>query len=816
MRQQTRKTVTYGKSRSGSTQNVTDKKSEISAPQVSNRARKDPKVTAESIRSNNPIPSLENEPGKPNNIDACKSTAPYTVSQCASDTRHSESGEPDTPRRKRPKSNRTATATPVEGHSLHRSPQASGVGTAYDLGGSSGDSQDAVNCQLQTKNNITPLHKRDTRDQASRKALGFDHSLITPSVRRAPTKREFPLKRKSPAVSHTIGTERLKDSPSTAGNHQKTTRTRKRLVDSLVPSDDSTVEGNPVSARDKRPGSSNRRHRSSSESKVDHSGDTSFADIPRQPSLTSSMLRGSRVTYARQRSFLNDISFLDSLSDGKPVAPLESHDLSQSRSSALHLQLLHGVDDEDSDKIDSKPVRSIHELRQAGENARFRETVEFILEDIEGSSNSVSDRCDGYVRLCIKLLEPRLVRQFCECGFEERLMESTTDNLDIISASLALCAYSLIFKSGFFPFALSSRFWQKIMQISLQPLGSEINFLCLVDRQSTSISKSVRLTLRKNLPPILSAVCEQQLSTTSPCFLALSGVNLFLLHLRQKVRSVEPISTPLLTQLISLLITINPEEESTTQKFEISALVLSILDSYTVLSSGPWDHSQCNSFGLLSRLRWLLYPNQFDQNRKILGLYIRVIMNITNTDPALCKELATPELVAGLVGIVTAELRHVPDDSAAKENSSLNIVILALGALTNLAEKNESSRAVFLMSERNSTSFFQLLLQQFSYGTNSLEQAHSVSEVQKNVVVGYLSILLATLCLNEEILSQLQKTLDNGLTLILSTTEEFLQYHQKIEQDSFPREGRDDGGAGLSTRLEQIISGLRQLDAYRQ
>lgn len=59
----------------------------------------------------------------------------------------------------------------------------------------------------------------------------------------------------------------------------------------------------------------------------------------------------------------------------------------------------------------------------------------------------------------------------------------------------------------------------------------------------------------------------------------------------------------------------------------------------------------------------------------------------------------------------------------------------------------------------------------------------------------------------------MEKSLDKGLSLILSTTEEFLQYHQKVEQDSYPMEPRDDGSAGLSARLKQIIA---KLDAYRQ
>lgn len=684
----------------------------------------DSNVTSESLSSNDLSLAPETLSGQLKHLDTRKKKLSSTSCQHASDTRHGESGEPDTSWKKR--ANKTATVTPTGGHNLLGRSHATRVGSPSESNGSPRNSPDSCSGeaadtqQIELKSNPDSFYEGSTWKQRCGENLGLDPTSSLP-VRQAPRKRESPLKRKNPDTSHEMGNEQSKDSLFTVTKHPTTRWTRRRLVDSLCSSEDSRVPQD-NSQIPLHPGTHIRQRRSTSESNICAGENISFAETSRQPHSTSSMLRGSRVTYARQRSFLNDNSFLNGLKDGDLVTPSENHGLSSSRPSALHSQLMHGFeDDEDDEKSDSKPVRSIHELRQAGENARFRETVELILEDIECSSNSDSERCDGYIRLCSKLLKTEFVRQFCEYGFEQRILEITTESIDIISASLTLCAYSMIFNSGFFSFALSARFWWKIMQITPRLLHSDTNFLCLVDQQPpTSITKAVRHSLRKNLPDILSSVCGKQPSNTSPCFLGLYGINIFLQNHRQKVRSVAPISTPLLSQLIWLLVAKDEADEGATQKFELLVFGLSILDSYTVLSSEHWDHTQCNSLAMLSRLRWLLYPNQIDQDRKLLGLYIRVIMNITNADPSLCKEIATFELVAGLVGIVTKEFCHVPEDSLAKENSTLNIVILALGALTNLAEKNESSRAVFLMPGRNSTTFFQLLLQQFAFGIDSL------------------------------------------------------------------------------------------------
>ena len=76
-----------------------------------------------------------------------------------------------------------------------------------------------------------------------------------------------------------------------------------------------------------------------------------------------------------------------------------------------------------------------------------------------------------------------------------------------------------------------------------------------------------------------------------------------------------------------------------------------------------------------------------------------------------------------------------------------------------------------------------------------------------NVVVGYISILLATLCLDEEVCSIVQESLDGrGLTTVLSTVNEFLQYHNKVEQDLHISEMKEGLIPGLTARLRSIVS----------
>lgn len=83
--------------------------------------------------------------------------------------------------------------------------------------------------------------------------------------------------------------------------------------------------------------------------------------------------------------------------------------------------------------------------------------------------------------------------------------------------------------------------------------------------------------------------------------------------------------------------------------------------------------------------------------------------------------------------------------------------------------------------------------------------------MQHNVAIGYLSILLVTLCLNHMALAQVKVSLDGkGLAAALSTAQEFLRYYQKVEKDSRLFETRHGDGAELTPRLERIICQIRE------
>ncbi|KAB8214372.1 wings apart-like protein regulation of heterochromatin-domain-containing protein [Aspergillus novoparasiticus] len=664
------------------------------------------------------------------------------------------------------------------------------------------------------------LHMAQARGQSDACSLPTEAQADPEKNEQAPTEMTYMLQSSRDRM-FSLKTDRLSTSylsgMNATGHQTVQPILRKRLVDSLNTTEEVSVDCVPdrecqpdcqTSSSHIRKGTDGQRTAYMNRSKA------SGTDNIQQSTNSRPLASGRpRVTYAHQRSFLNDAYVLGHTEEPGLLVSSTCRNLRQPQpSSGLLSQTYLHVEDEES--LDNRPVRSIHELRQAGDNARFWETVDLIFEDIEDPHNSASDVCNGFVQLCTKLMEPRFLDRFSEAGFDERLVKCMTGGgFDIVSITLALCAYRLICLSSSFSSILPTPMWSKLLDKSPTLLDVQDDISVTAKQRSIGLSKAVQASLKSLLPRLSLAIYgEQPISTISPRLLILVNLQKSLTVYQEKGTSVN-IPASLLTLIIELLSPAaceNAKFPLPFERYQTLVLALSILENYTILS-GPLDPDCCNSLRSLTQCYKFLYPNQSDQSRQILILYIRVLLNLTNKDSSLCEECCRTEIVGGLVKVIISEFCAVPEENTGKENSSLDAVILALGALINLTEKSESSRAIFLESTSNSESFLDLLLQQFSTSISSVPQAHSVPEVQHNVAIGYLSILLVTLCLNHMALAQVKVSLDGkGLAAALSTAQEFLRYYQKVEKDSRLFEARHGDGAELTPRLERIICQIRE------
>ncbi|KAL3458044.1 wings apart-like protein regulation of heterochromatin-domain-containing protein [Aspergillus heterothallicus] len=519
----------------------------------------------------------------------------------------------------------------------------------------------------------------------------------------------------------------------------------------------------------------------------------------------STMMRSSRVTYSRQRSFLNDL--IDGNGDERRSMGKKSD--FDPNSEVLGLPSSWVPSESDDISHTKKAVRSIHELRQSGDNARFREVVDSIFEDIEDQHNSISGRCCSIVDLCNKLFDTKFAHRFSEQGFDERLVNCITINSNIVWVSLAFSTLQILTVGGQASRVFIESLWVKIVDQTPLLLDVEDDLLVLAREPSRGLSKTAQVAvrgLRSRLLPVITAPSPR----LSPQFLALECMKATLSSLRETGHTVRFAPTPLLETLLNLLLINTPADPSHEDDLYVSRQIFSILENYSIVT-GPFDDHQYHCLQRLSRLHGLFTLDMRDQTRSTLLSYVRVILNLTNKEPTLCDDFSIPEIVSGLVRIVIGEFSHVSTQFVPSEIDALHAVILALGTLINLAEETEKARAMLVRSY-DSVAPLQQLLEHFCDSANSMDQAHSVPEVHGNVVAGYLSILLLIICLDTDARLFIKQSLNGeGLAVVFSTAEKFLQYHREVEKDTGNAEAYETESKPTE-RLEHIINRARLLE----
>ena len=549
-------------------------------------------------------------------------------------------------------------------------------------------------------------------------------------------------------------------------------------------------------------------------------------------------LTGSRVTYARQRSFLDDLVLSAGLSgQGDSESDIISN--SQPRELDCLLPRTRPIEVEELSQEDGA-VRSIHELRRAGGNARYRGAIESIFEDLEDSSLSASGRCSALIQLCEKMLDAKSARQFAECNFDKRLVESLSSELGTVSAALALCVFSLSSLGRPIPHILASAALPRLLEVSPKLLPVRQDLGLVARDQNANLSKSTQTSVHDLALKVKTTLFPSDLvSVLSPCLLALHTLNLTLSAIQSKGEIPEGISTPTLHGVVNVLLSekdcMQDQGSRSQEGYRSLRLSLSIIEAYSVLDTQSQD-DQRDVLGALADLHDLLRieksPNS--ENHQVQTLYLRVLLNITNSNPALCDTFATANMIDNLSAIAVTQFGHLTENSLAQDNGSLNTVILALGALINMVEKSAASRRMFLRSTSAPQSILDQLLRLFSARVDSIakvrvpldvshallrtnadyniHQAHSVVEVHHNVAVGYLAVLLLALCLDGEARSQIQESLKpQGLASIMSTVNEFLQHHRKIEQEIQSASVRKEA-SGFLVRLQDLVNEVQRID----
>jgi hypothetical protein len=363
---------------------------------------------------------------------------------------------------------------------------------------------------------------------------------------------------------------------------------------------------------------------------------------------------------------------------------------------------------------DDGSVRSIHELRRAGGNARYRGAIESIFEDMEDPHVSTSGRCNSFVQLCDKLLDSKQARQFVECNFERRLVDCLSVNLDTVSATLALCVFGLASLGRSLPYVLAAAAWPKLLEVLPSLIGAQDDLSAIVRVRNSNLSKAAQRSVQNIAPRIHAALfADASVPTMSPCILALHCLKVTNSAFQAKGEIPDGLPAPVLSQLVNILVSESShlQEQPTIideERLHVLILGLSILEAH-ITSADPAQQEQRDALGVLSDMHRLL---RLDNEEGPIRQQVQT----------LCDKFATAAMVEELATIVMARFDDLSEDTLAQENNSLDTVILALGALINLVEQSEASRTIFLDSGGVSESILDQLLRLFLAHVDSISK----------------------------------------------------------------------------------------------
>jgi hypothetical protein len=152
-------------------------------------------------------------------------------------------------------------------------------------------------------------------------------------------------------------------------------------------------------------------------------------------------------------------------------------------------------------------------------------------------------------------------------------------------------------------------------------------------------------------------------------------------------------------------------------------------------------------------------------------------------------------------------------------------LILGLGAMMNLAEFSDSARLsivqgdnglidelvkIFLEGSERAEQVRRFPSPTTNYKSN-VQQADSMEESQYLVPIGYLTMLLGNLCLNERVRRSVSCLLPgNDINLLVQKVKEFVQYNQRLDQAEFEGAEGQQTLQNFTLRLMLVVERLEK------
>jgi hypothetical protein len=524
-----------------------------------------------------------------------------------------------------------------------------------------------------------------------------------------------------------------------------------------------------------------------------------------------------RLTYAKSRSYLQEANPEDDL--------LMSMDISNNTGFGSQNQ-----DDIEADEEDASQVRANHELKTQGENSSFRFANEMLIDDIsQKSSNAI--RRSAMLEICTKMADETFVHQLLDSSLVHQFLSNITSNGEIIFDFAATVA--ILFMLSTQPtYTILDEIYRSGIMTSLASLLDESRDIERIAKdRKTNLSKIARDSAIAFRAAVLKRDLwsSYEVSLMSPQLVALKALELQVLEMRKSGNLDAVLDQSTIIKLVDIATDACERLTSgnrTMQDCLVSELVLSTLETVSLAnqSQSTWSlHS-------LQRLAGLM-PVFFQANdRSTMTLAVKLCMNLTNNKPKACRQFSEAAFVHSLAQAIIYCFKLLQTSLGEEQHTrTLENLVLSLGAMINLTEHSDRARRnvddgkdmigtlvdTFLDGSARAAQVSYCL--DPSQVTNTdFTQAESMEESQSSVAVGYLSVLLGNLCLNEDIKSKLRTRLPGQqLAPLIDKIKEFVRVHEHVDRKAKHFEG-DEGQEtwqNYTARLMHVIDMLEEAES---
>jgi hypothetical protein len=524
----------------------------------------------------------------------------------------------------------------------------------------------------------------------------------------------------------------------------------------------------------------------------------------------------AQITYGQQRSYVME-------QNEDAILEMMMEDITQSTAPAAS-QSQREIDEELEDDSHQGQPRSVHELRAAGAKKRLLHELESLVAGVEGEGfNSASSSRSALLELASKLLEPPAVACLLDHGLHRQLLPCFARSNDTVFNFLAAICVSFLVQGTDNLSVLRKIHRSGFLPVLLELLMVDEDISKVVRERRQNMSRIAQSSVLEFKDPVIASRLwtEDKPKILSPQIVALRAIELLIRRMRELKHEDVLLDGESVVSLLTIL-----QHQLTALEIDrlTSELVLSVLESSSMCSSQggrtPWT---TKSFKLLVKALPHIMSAGRDSDR-LRHLALRLSLNLTNKNERASEIFAAPAFIQSIMNLMIRDFAELLVESTEAEDSVLDELVLSLGAMINLTELSDKARLCLLEGDgkalgqavkifqdgqaRTVEVYHSYLTVGFATALLTHSQADSVEASRTNVPYGYLAVLLANLCQNEEVKRAILTTLPipnfNGL---IAVAEEFIRIHQQTDREL--SEGGE--GAEVTNRLMTMVRRLKTL-----